>query len=102
MYCDYLVEFVTVARAGSLTQAASELSLKELEGQTFLHAQSQFDGEKINWEDTKYLLRKAGIDYRSKTCTLESKDDMLVEQRDEIVLLPEAYVGVEMVRTAGK
>jgi DNA-binding transcriptional LysR family regulator len=78
------------------------LTLHDLDGQTFLHAQTDYDGEKINWEDTKYLLRKAGIEYRSKTCTLESKDDMLVNQKDEIFLLPEAYAGVEVVRNAGK
>ncbi|MGI6217053.1 MAG: LysR family transcriptional regulator [Coriobacteriales bacterium] len=80
----------------------SNISITDLDGQTFLHAQTQFHGEKINWEDTKFLLRKAGIEYRSKTCTLENTSDMLVPQKDEIFLLPEAYSGVEVVRSAGK
>ncbi|MGI6590432.1 MAG: LysR family transcriptional regulator [Eggerthellaceae bacterium] len=80
----------------------STLSIQDLDGQTLLHAQTQFDGEKINWEDTKFLLRSAGIDYRSKTCTLESKEDMLFDQKNEMFLLPEAYAGVEVLRASRK
>ncbi|GEM_PF-4355600 len=78
------------------------LTAHDLSGQTLLHAQSDFDGEVINWEDTKHLLREFNVDYHSKTCSLDNKTDMLVNLGNEVILLPEAYSGIDMLRKAGK
>lgn len=78
------------------------LKLQDFAGQLLLHAQTEFDGERINWADTKALLRRAGVDFRSKTCTLESESDLVTSLRSGIILLPQAYSGVSVFEASGK
>lgn len=78
------------------------LTLQDFAGELLLHAQSEFDGERINWADTKALLRSVGVDFRSKTCTLESESDLVTSLRSGIILLPLAYSGVSTFINSGK
>ena len=74
----------------------------DLDGCLLLHAQTSFDGERINWADTRRALLKLGVDYRSKTCTLRDSSDLMSNLKSEIILLPEAYEGVTMLRNTGR
>ena len=78
------------------------LNPTDLDGQLLLHAQSDFDGERVNWADTKDILRGMGIDYRSKTCTLVDEASLLADFKTGILLFPEDYSGVGMLRQSGK
>ena len=83
--------------------AAKEvLRMEDLDGQTLLHAQSDFDGEMVNWSNTKRLLRDASIEYRSKACTLVDESSLLADFKGGVLLFPEDYLGVELLRHAGK
>lgn len=74
----------------------------DLDGCLLLHAQTSFDGERINWADTRRALLKLGVDYRSKTCTLRDSSDLMSNLKSGIILLPEAYEGVTMLRNTGR
>ena len=73
-----------------------------LDGCLLLHAQTSFDGERINWADTRRALLKLGVDYRSKTCTLRDSSDLMSNLKSGVILLPEAYEGVTMLRNTGR
>lgn len=79
-----------------------ELTLGQLEGQLLLHAQSDFDGEVVNWANTKELLRAAGIGFRSKTATLENRGSLFADLKTGVLLFPEDYDGVAALPRAGK
>lgn len=93
---------VAVMEPSHYLSSMASLALDDLSGQLLLHAQTEFDGERINWSDTKAILRAAGVDFRSKTCTLESESDLLSDLRSGIILLPMAYSGVGTLSSAGK
>lgn len=93
---------VAVMQETNPLAAKPELLIGDLEGQLLFHAQTSFDGERVNWEDTKVKLHRANVDYRSKTCTLEDRANLMVDLKNGLMLLPEAYYGIDLLREAGR
>lgn len=78
------------------------LDVRNLDGELLLHAQSGYDGERVNWTDTRNFLHNEGVYFRSKTCTLEDESDLFADFRGGMILVPEAYSGVALMRQIGK
>lgn len=93
---------VAVMEGENALASRNELKIEDLDGQLMLHAQSDFDNERVNWSNTKKLLRSSGIDYRSKSCNLEGESDLLADFRSGVLPFPEGYSGVPMLKAVGK
>lgn len=93
---------VAIMEQSAPLAAKKSITLDQLEGQLLFHAQSDFDGEIINWSNTKELLRLNGVEFRSKTATLENGSDLLGDFKTGVLLFPEDYKGVAVLVKAGK
>lgn len=80
----------------------TELVATDLTDRLLLHSESNFHHARQCWASTKAILRAAGVRYRAEARPLERESDYYRDFDEVILLLPEGYKSIELLRSIGK
>ena len=82
--------------------AKERLAVHDLDGQIIFRAESSVMRASTNWNDTKEIFRKHGVDYRFVTGTFERESDWYYDFGKSIVMMPKYNRGLDLCLSYGK
>lgn len=94
--------FLAVMEARNPLAVRGELVAADLADRLLLHSESNFHHARQCWASTKAILRAAGVRYRAEARPLEREADYYRDFDEVILLLPEGYKSIELLRSIGK